>query len=383
MKINVSYNAKKNKWMVDARKIGGGRKFIKDKKEAQLEATKIEKLYFNNMYIPKKITGEYAINKYIEKVKVSTVTKGEKNEKISSANKLNKTIVSGMAFKDWDLSQLILPGVRTPDDILQDLLRSKPMWTNQRNGEPTATKTRINTFKHFKQIFNYFISRSYISVNPVDVKQLPIPEDYVVGSVSAEKVSEDVINLIMSNIDPKFTLVFQMAISTGFRQGEQRALMWKHIDFDNKKIILDQSIRVGDYGEEVSPKLKTRTSKRKLPLSEKLYQLLQQEYLRQGRPNNPDTFIFRNRNNRPISGDMFRKVLKEAIAKSNVESFRWHDLRHYFASIMFDTMGVNYALVSQLLGHASVEFTRKQYVHWFENEERDNKILEGMAQAGI
>jgi integrase len=50
---------------------------------------------------------------------------------------------------------------------------------------------------------------------------------------------------------------------------------------------------------------------------------------------------------------------------------------------MFDTMGVNYALVSQLLGHASVEFTRKQYVHWFENEERDNKILEGMAQAGI
>ena len=80
---------------------------------------------------------------------------------------------------------------------------------------------------------------------------------------------------------------------------------------------------------------------------------------------------------------MFRKVLKEAIAKSNIESFRWHDLRHYFASIMFDTMGVNYALVSQLLGHASVEFTRKQYVQWFENEERDNKILEGMAQAGI
>jgi len=58
MKINVSYNAKKNKWMVDARKIGGGRKFIKDKKEAQLEATKIEKLYFNNIYTPKKITGE-------------------------------------------------------------------------------------------------------------------------------------------------------------------------------------------------------------------------------------------------------------------------------------------------------------------------------------
>tara|TARA_R100000458_G_scaffold24347_1_gene21957 strand:+ start:248 stop:1399 length:1152 start_codon:yes stop_codon:yes gene_type:complete len=383
MQIKVTYRKDRKNWMVDARKIGGNRTYFQDKIEAQSEAARIEKLYFNNMYIPKTITGEYAINKYIEKVKVSTVTKGEKNEKISSANKLNKTIVSGKEFKDWDLSKLILPGVRTPDDILQDLLQSKPMLTNQRNGKPTATKTRINTFKHFKQIFNYFVSRSYISVNPVDVKELPIPDDYIVGSVTAEKVSGDVINLIMSNIDPKFALIFQMAISTGFRQAEQRALMWKHIDWDNKKIILDQSIRVGDYGEEVSPKLKTKTSKRKLPISEKLYQSLKQEYLRQGRPNNPNTFIFRNRNNRPISGDMFRKALKEAIVKSNIEDFRWHDLRHYFASIMFDTMGVNYALVSQLLGHASVEFTRKQYVHWFENEDRDNKILEGMAQAGI
>ena len=46
-------------------------------------------------------------------------------------------------------------------------------------------------------------------------------------------------------------------------------------------------------------------------------------------------------------------------------------------------MGVNYALVSQLLGHDSVEFTRKHYVNCFENEERDNTILEGRAQAGI
>ena len=64
--------------------------------------------------------------------------------------------------------------------------------------------------RNFKQIFNYFISRSYISVNPVDVKQLPIPEDYVVGSVTAEKVSEDVINLI--KIPSLFYLSFQRGI---------------------------------------------------------------------------------------------------------------------------------------------------------------------------
>lgn len=50
---------------------------------------------------------------------------------------------------------------------------------------------------------------------------------------------------------------------------------------------------------------------------------------------------------------------------------------------MFDKFGSDYYIVSQLLGHESVEFTKKRYVHWFKDEDRDNRVRQGMAQAGI
>ena len=85
----------------------------------------------------------------------------------------------------------------------------------------------------------------------------------------------------------------------------------------------------------------------------------------------------------PISGKTFRTKLKNAIKKGNVDAFTWHDLRHFFSSILFDKFEGDYYIVSQLLGHESVEFTKKQYVHWFKDEDRNNRVRESMAQAGI
>jgi len=384
MNIKVTYRKDKKTYMVDARKIGGNRVYIQDKKKAHLEAAKIEKLYNSNNYIPQKITGEYAIDKFISSVPNMPIGRGAKTEKINYAKRLKETKISGIKVKDWDLKNLILPGVRDPEDIELDLKNSKPMMVVVNNPKKlTSWNTRTHCYGCYIKIFNSFVRRNYMSMNPIFRTSLAVPDDYIVGDVKAEKIHPDTIKKVQANIAPDFSLIFQLAISTGIRQGEQRSLMWKHIDWDNKEIKIHQVVRVGDYGEEISLRLKTKQSKRQLPLSEKLYQLLKEEYLKQGRPNNPDAFIFSNKNNRWLGGDIYRNSLQDAINKSGVDKFGWHDLRHYFASVMFDTMGINYAYVSQVLGHKSTDFTRQQYVHWFKNTERDNKVREGMATAGI
>ena len=71
----------------------------------------------------------------------------------------------------------------------------------------------------------------------------------------------------------------------------------------------------------------------------------------------------------------------EAINKSNLELFKWHDLRHYFASSLFNKFGKDFDTVTNLLGHTDMGFTRDKYVHWFKDKEKEKQIRENISSS--
>lgn len=325
-------------------------------------------------------TGELAIDKWIKQQQLKeSIGESERKHKIASAKLLAQTKIGGKIFAKWNLTTLIAPPLRTPITITNDIL-SGPMTINRRQGGKTSIKTRNNYLSHFKEIFKFCVASSYLSVNPIDHAKIDAPQGYK-KDFKAEKLNPQVIYKVMDAVDNNFNIVYYTAIATGMRQGEQRALMWKHINFEEGIIKIEQAVKVAKCGEEIGVP-KTRGSIREIPISEKFSKSLKKEYLKQGRPQG-NKFVFSNRNNSPIKGKVLRKNLEKAIEKSKVAVFTWHDLRHFFASIMFDKFGSDYYIVSQLLGHESVEFTKKRYVHWFKDEDRDNRVRQGMAQAGI
>ncbi|MCG3727807.1 tyrosine-type recombinase/integrase [Vibrio cincinnatiensis] len=132
-----------------------------------------------------------------------------------------------------------------------------------------------------------------------------------------------------------------MAMHTGLRRGELLTLRWEHISLPNRYLTIRS---------ENAKSKKRRT----VPLNDTVFHLL--EAWRVQNPNADVVFVHRGQ---PVSVFSYpwRNLLKEA----KIEQFRFHDLRHHFASKLV-MAGVDLNTVRELLGHADLKMTLR-YAH--------------------
>ncbi len=128
-------------------------------------------------------------------------------------------------------------------------------------------------------------------------------------------------------------------INTGMRKGEILGLRWKDINFRQRVIVL----------------LDTKNNERReVPINKLLFKVLLA--IRK----NPDSpYVFCKKDGKPYSN--VRRSFETTIGKAGIEDFRFHDLRHIFASHLV-MAGVGLRTVQELLGHKSYEMTLR-YTH--------------------
>ena len=130
------------------------------------------------------------------------------------------------------------------------------------------------------------------------------------------------------------------ALHTGLRQGEQFGLRWEWIDFNARTLRLPVS--KNGYAHAV-------------PLNDTVLDILR----RQARPLEGGR-IWRvpNRNS---AHNFYQRVFVPALKRASIEDFRWHDLRHTFASRLV-MAGEDIRTVADLLGHRNIQMTMR-YAH--------------------
>lgn len=131
-----------------------------------------------------------------------------------------------------------------------------------------------------------------------------------------------------------------LSINTGLRRGEVFNLHWEDINFDTNVLTVK------------GPKAKSGNT-RHIPLNTEA-----QKALHDWKPKESG-LVFPNKDGNPL--DNIKKSWGTLLKESKITKFRWHDLRHHFASRLVMAC-VDLNTVRELLGHSDIKTTLR-YAH--------------------
>lgn len=133
-----------------------------------------------------------------------------------------------------------------------------------------------------------------------------------------------------------------LSLNTGVRRGEAFGLEWSDVDFELEQVTIRGA---------TSKKNRTRH----IPLNAEALDALARWHKQAG-----DTrLVFTNRDGERV--DNVRKSWAGVLKDADITGFRWHDMRHTFASWLV-MRGVDLNTVRELLGHGDIKMTLR-YAH--------------------
>ena len=172
-----------------------------------------------------------------------------------------------------------------------------------------------------------------------------------------------------------------LAAICGLRRGECLGLKWSKIDFDSQSITIDEQVIEIHHKIHFSTP-KSTESIRTIHAPAEVFAILKRrkEELDQhkkwlGNAYDEHDLVICRGNGSPIRPGNFTKAFKDFLARHNMRTIRFHDLRHSCASLMLQS-GVAMKTASEILGHSSIAITADLYTHVMQKtkEEAAGKI---------
>lgn len=217
-------------------------------------------------------------------------------------------------------------------------------------GSGLSPKSINRTIILFKQIFNFAVKRDYLLKSPArnlqQIKEVPPKDIYL---------SNGEVNLLLKKSKAEwFYPAIALALNTGMRLGEISGLQWDMVDLNRKMISVTRNQTKSGLNEF------TKTNvKKDIPMTNSLY-----EFLVQHKRNSKlmSKFVVVDLKGNNISPDHFTyRVFKPFLKSIKLDKYRFHDLRHTFAS-HYMMNGGNLFDLQKFLGHTDFKMTQR-YAH--------------------
>jgi integrase len=236
------------------------------------------------------------------------------------------------------LNTRLLPGLGAGTDARCLTSAAIAQYERRRSAEVSAWTVHndLTVLKHMLRLARKW---GYIDVVPeIDMPKMPagrlrfLDEDEIAKLLKASSESRN----------PYLATIVTIALNTGMRRGEILGLEWERVDLATARITLYQ----------------TKSGKpRGIPINRAVYDALVAL--------EPDAskrvgLLFRKRGGDGAWGQI-RSAFESVVAKAGLRDFRFHDLRHTFASHLV-MRGASLSDVKEILGHADLKMTTR-YAH--------------------
>lgn len=259
-----------------------------------------------------------------------------------------------------------------------------------------SIKTALNIERALHECLRLAVEMDLIKKNPCDGIHMPTreKEEVVILTMAQEQALLDASQEFRLGCFVRFNLM------TGLRIGELLGLRWEDVDFltpcirirrtlgrlQKRETALGQEQRKGPATEIVVTAPKTKSSRRIIPLTESAKQELQEWKARQDREKylaaeaweNPENYVVTQENGKYYEPKTFTHYYEKMLETAELPHFKYHALRHTFASRALE-QGMDYKTLSSILGHTSVAFTMDTYAHVLEDFKQEQMAkMEGL-----
>ncbi|MBN2379354.1 tyrosine-type recombinase/integrase [candidate division WOR-3 bacterium] len=223
----------------------------------------------------------------------------------------------------------------------------------ERRLETVGHATINREVQALKHMFRKAQERGYVKINPAQpVKKLeePFGRTRYLQLEERERLLDECSGMLHA-------IVFT-ALETGMRKGELENLTWKNVYFERRSIWLERT---------------KNKEPRTIPISDNLLPVLQRLYIERR-----SEYVFTKPGGEPYGS--WRKAFDNACKRAGIEDFRFHDLRHTFASYLV-VSDVKIRTVQELMGHKDIKMTMR-YSHLSKEHLLDavNKVGTNLAQ---
>lgn len=250
-------------------------------------------------------------------------------------------------------------------------------WADNKAKQIVKYRDAIN---EFNALFEYGIRLNYVSANPL--KRIIIPKKTSRKRRDTEHnvYTRDELNQFLK-VAKEYGLVqytyFKLLSSTGLRKSEALALTWQDIDLNNNTLSVNKTLAYGLGGKTIIQSPKSPKSKRILPISDslkevlidykqkqkilssKLFHTIKGTYLRMSKPDQWLNSIYaKDHQDKVKYAEKYNLTPLPDLKRITV-----HGFRHTFATLLIAETNVKPKTVQMLLGHENIQMTLDIYTH--------------------
>lgn len=224
-------------------------------------------------------------------------------------------------------------------------------------------------------VYNHAVARGVISRNPANTVEPPSASKFDHDDIKfftieeAVRISEEC-RRIYNTGKPVYVYgdVYILMLNTGLRVGELIALRKSDYDSENKTISVSRNASYVNKRDSEGDRLvgrelqygttKTYSGTRTIPLNETAVAAVEKLIVN----NSKQDLLVCNSVGNPLTPEALTRTFYRMLDNIGLERRGVHSLRHTFASILFANK-YDVAVVSKLLGHASISITMNTYIH--------------------